>query len=691
MTKSSTSLVARQVMDYTRSRLAAFMGWSHGGARDLYSSFGYPRVVPTEALEAMYLRNDIANRIISAAPGATWRAAPVIRDDQGDSAEEGSDSYSPFVHAVEDLFDKHRIFHFIQRADRLSGIGRFGVLLMGFRDGKKLDEPLEKGNAPLLYLQPYGELQTNITQFDVDEKSPRFGRPIYYNVQQGAASGEKTVQTKSLRVHWTRIIHLAEFVDSNDVYGTPRLLPVYNRMMDLEKVMGGGAETYWLNARQGLAITTDKESQLTEDILKDMKTQIDDFEHHLRRTLAMQGVTATQLNATFVDPGPFVDRLLDLIAGTVGIPKRILVGSERGELGGDNDENNWNSRIDERRTNFATPAIIQPLVTRLIETGNLPQPRGVWWTEWPEAAALGPEAIARIGQTRAATLSAYLAAPGADMVVPPQEFRTDFLGLPPESEYDDPILDEEPLPEEEAVEEEPAVDDEGDDDTSATQPKTAKKKRRNYSPDQPRDDDGKFGEGPGSGSSPAATAKDVGVDIEGMSERAAVKAIHAEHQTMFANSYKGKLDDGMKTAVDNYASNDYLVINDELRMGQMPPGKYAETVGQMDRMFKDVSLSQDVVTHRTVSGDLYAQFEANVGGEFYDSAYTSTSATKGGGLVDKPGARAMRVVIPKGSKAAPIAHIGDAFEQEILIDRGARFSIGKDKDGLVITLLGTGE
>lgn len=443
-----------------RSQLAAMLGFSHGGERDMYQVLGYPRQLTTQQLMAMYLRNPMANRIVHSFPRATWRKPPVIRDEAGNSPIVGDKEYSRFCEAWDTLSNTHRVLHHIERADRLSGIGQFGLLVMGFRDGLRMDQPLEDGPAPLLYLQAYAETNITINEYDQDVKSPRFGKPLIYTVQTGNLNGDKSSQRRSVRIHYTRCIHLAEFLDEDDNYGTPRLVPLYNHLMDLEKVVGSSAETFWLNARPGLGLFADAEAQISEEQIADMKTQANEFEHQLRRIIAMQGVTATQFQALVADPKPNIETLLDLIAGGAGIPKRILIGSERGELSSSQDENNWAARIDERRKNFGTPCILQPLVTKLIVTGNLPEPDEDWWVEWPEASALGPEAEANIAFTKSNTLRNYMQTPGAELIVAPNEFRETFLGLEPTPENtltveDEALFDE--VPASEPVEEDESV------------------------------------------------------------------------------------------------------------------------------------------------------------------------------------------------------------------------------------------
>lgn len=440
-----------------RSRLASFMGYSHEGNRDLYASFGYPREVTVNELRAMYERNDIAHRIIKAFPQATWRDQPVIRDEQGNSSEKGTKSYSAFVDAVEKLFKRHRVMHFFDRADRLSSIGRFGILVIGYRDGGSMSDPLSSSTAPLSYLSPYSEDNVQVSSWSMDTKSERFGQPEYYNLTRKSLVATPAPPMTAVRVHWTRVIHLSEFLESDEVYGTPRLLPIFNRLKDLEKVVGGSAENYWLTANRGMMFSIDKEAQISEEDKALMRTQADEFQHQLRRYMIGQGLTATPMTGEDHDPGPTVDRLLDLIAGAVGIPKRILIGSERGELSSAQDENNWSERIEERRETFATPAVIQPFINAMIATGNLPKPQGSWWVEWEEVGALGAQAEAEIMERKTNALVSYANSPGAELIVPVQEFRSDFLGLEADSEYSTDIS-EEPLEEEDDVDEPVEID-----------------------------------------------------------------------------------------------------------------------------------------------------------------------------------------------------------------------------------------
>lgn len=441
--------------DYLRRTMARMFGMTHGGARDMWSTFGYPQTLTPEDFMRMYLRNGVASRIVRAYPQATWRDYPLVRDEKGDSGQKETrgrpnPNFSAFVESVENFFDQHSVTHYLERADRLSGIGRFGILVMGFGDGNSLDTPLSPGKHELQYLSAYGEPRVKITRLVSDVTNIRYALPEMYEVTPDTSSmtsnaGGTVIQNKQFKVHHSRVIHLAEFLDENEVLGTPRLMPVFNHLLDLEKTVGSGAETYWLNSRGGMAITADADVAIDPQVLEDMRQQAEEFEHQLRRTIALQGAQASLLQASIADPKSNVEAALQLIAGGVGIPMRILIGSERGELSSEQDENNWAARIDERQEGYATPRVVRPFVQKMIDTGNVLAPEGKWWVEWPSSASLSPAAQADIAVKRSQALAAYNNAPGAELIVPVQEFRADFLNLTPESEYDLDDWNEDPL------------------------------------------------------------------------------------------------------------------------------------------------------------------------------------------------------------------------------------------------------
>lgn len=413
-----------------RRTLARLLGTSHGGARDLYEVFGYPRTLTVEDFEQLRERNGVADRAMRAFPQATWRHAPIIRDEAGESEED-----SAFRAAWEEFADKARVYHYLERLDRLSGVGQFGLMVMGFRDGLPMTEPLEARKAELLYLRPYSERAVTIASFDRDPLSPRFGLPLTYRIKTGTEQNSVTIT-----VHHSRCLHVSEFLDDDEVFGTPRLKSCYNHLRDLEKIAGGAAECFWLAGNRGIAIEVDPAAEIDDATRKQMREEAEEYQHQLKRVMGLVGAKVHDLGSATPDPTGNIDAQLKLIAGATGIPQRILTGSEAGELASSQDEHNFSSRVDERKRGFVNFAILRPFVNAMIATGNLPAPRGQWWVDWPEVSSLSEEQRANIANLKSQALRNYTGTPGAEFVVPVEEFRV-WLGEEAVSEY---ALPEEP-------------------------------------------------------------------------------------------------------------------------------------------------------------------------------------------------------------------------------------------------------
>lgn len=417
------------MIDNFRSMFARFVQYK--GARDLWRAFGYPESVMSDDYWREYRRGGVANRIVKAFPKACWRDGAVVRDDDGAGLKPGEDGFSKFALAWDQLERQHAAFRSMERSDRLARVGQYAVLVMGFQDGMPLSAPME-GQAALTYLAPYAERSVTITQWDTDRRSPRYGLPVVYRVETGGVADRSTSQVvprSSFTVHHTRVLHIVEDPDDNEVFGEPALRPPWNYLCDLEKVSGAAAETFWLNARGGLAIEAASDAQIDAEGLAAMREQAQEYEDQLRRILAFHGAEVKMLTSSVPSPQYHMEMLQALIAGTTGIPQRILFGSERGELASSQDENSWESRVDERRQQHCGPMILGPFVTRMIETGNLPLPNGDWWVVWPEASAASPEKEADIALKRAQALATYSNSL-SEQIVPPSEFRP-WLGLEP--------------------------------------------------------------------------------------------------------------------------------------------------------------------------------------------------------------------------------------------------------------------
>jgi hypothetical protein len=486
--------------------------------RDIDAECHYPTTgeITADQLKNMYDRDPIACRVVQCLARQSWQVQPSVYESEDPEVktpfEEAWDALQPMTNGKSwfKTEEAGTVWEYLMRADILSGIGHFGVLLMGFDDGKSLQEPVDgamvvndcyltkteednlhklpdindqeklalnqlarqrefvlnymqaqedkkyqqqekqqqgtalfgdatgattteegnqqysqgfglKGEAEykpspigtdqqyfgvqfgpseqpsdqpskrqlkLLFLRPFDESLVQIVRYEWNINNPRFGMPVMYRItlndprEQHSGIG---LPMATVFVHWSRVIHLADNLNSSEIFGTPRCRPVFNRLLDLQKIYGASAEGYWQAAFTGLALET--HPQLGGDVTidsDDVRDQIENYINSLQRYLALTGMSAHTLAPQVSDPSSQIDKHLEAICIQLEIPKRVFMGSERGELASSQDDASWNDRLKARQQGYITPRIIVPFIDRLISVGVLPEPDYVEPIEEPE-------------------------------------------------------------------------------------------------------------------------------------------------------------------------------------------------------------------------------------------------------------------------------------------------------------------
>lgn len=404
-----------------RERFREALLTTFGGKRNVGKALGYKEVLTVPDYRARFARNEVANRVVKALPKATWKGGADVIDDDNPGIE------TPFESEWADLAERLNIWSKFLQADVLAGIGHYAILLIGAPG--KLEEPLTQCAAKdIAYLQAYCEDDATIQRFDIDIHSPRFGMPEYYMVNRTNMSSPTAINSAVVGrlVHWTRVIHVADGLLDDNVYGEPRLQCIWNRLDDLEKVAGGGAEAFWRRADAGMQFDIDPTLDLDEPAKAKMKEQVEAYEHELKRTMTTRGVKVKQLGSDVADFSNSVNSIISLISAGTGIPQRVLMGSEQAKLASKMDRSNWDERVEDRRRDYATPYVVRPFIERMIGFGALPEPKtGAYDVRWTQLRVLDDEQRAQVAGQWAA-----LNKDMGETVVMPDEIRERVLGLP---------------------------------------------------------------------------------------------------------------------------------------------------------------------------------------------------------------------------------------------------------------------
>jgi hypothetical protein len=396
--------------------------------RDVDAECGHPATVLLSDYKDFYTRGDIAARVVTIYPQECWSENPAVYETEEDTETE-------FETAWDKLMETIPVFSLLQRIDTISGIGRFGVLLLGTDDGSPLSEPLDGIDAngmmtasrperKLLYLRTFDETVTTVDALENDVRNPRYGLPTFYTVNFTDATGTNTFAQK---IHWSRIIHVADNRTNSEIYGAPRMEVVVNRLLDLKKTAGGSGEMFWKGGFPGLSIETQPTEEEIDLDKEATKEEIEKYMNGLQRYVATVGLAVKSLSVQVADPGPHVDIQLKLIAAALAVPWRIFVGSEVGQLASSQDSRRWNLRVARRRDDYVSPYIIRPFVDRLVAVGILPEPES-YQIDWPDSNSPSDQEKAAVAKDRTDAIQKYVQA-GADILIPPFHYLTLVLGL----------------------------------------------------------------------------------------------------------------------------------------------------------------------------------------------------------------------------------------------------------------------
>ena len=439
----------------SRATLSNIAGLRFGGKRDYYGVFGWKNVPEYADYLAKYTRQDIVSRIIDAPPGATWANPPVFTNDS-------------IQDAWTELNMKHQLWHKLQRVDRLSRLGSFSILLFGL-SGSRIDQPIGTGEKTLLYVRPVSMNNISEIKVSTDPNSENFGKPESYKITTSTdvitTRTTRTTTIKSINdviVHASRVVHVVENALEDEIFGIPIIERIFNLLDDLLKVTGGTAETYWMTANRGMQVDVDKEMDMQPGDEEALSDEIEEYQHGLRRFIRTRGVKMNNLGAESTDPTGIFDVQMSLLSGATGIPRRILMGSEAGQLASEQDKANWAERIDERRQLHAEPHILLPTAQLLQNAGILPE--GDLEVKWPSAFIVSPLEKSQIASQFGRAVSNMSKQLGSTpMQITSVEEAREILGLEGDLAEEDKIdlIEDEP--------EESSSFDQDDNDDSASQ------------------------------------------------------------------------------------------------------------------------------------------------------------------------------------------------------------------------------
>lgn len=242
--RASNANLEKERLNYLSS---LFNGTSNTKRQRLYQEFGYPVDLCFEDFYRACRRNAVAGAAVSRMVDGCWEDFPDIYE--GDKTKDAT-KQTQWDKRVNKLLK--RCWKQIKGADRRNLVGRYSALLIQVKDSKQWRDPVDTvvvgqlEEKALVKLIPAWEAQIEPIEWDSDPESETFGDVTMYSFIELSVGNNKDARPgRIINVHPDRVIILAEGSDDGSMTsGRSMLEEGFNKLLDLEKVSGGGAEGF---------------------------------------------------------------------------------------------------------------------------------------------------------------------------------------------------------------------------------------------------------------------------------------------------------------------------------------------------------------------------------------------------------------------------------------------------------------
>jgi len=422
------------------------LGQQYGSQRQLYDALGYERQLRVAHYIAKYNRGPgIARGIVEKPIMDCWSGELKVVE-----AEETSEDETEFERVSREFlqgrYTRIKPSARMRSADRWCRILKYSLILIGVQDSaleegrpsslsNAVDDSSVNSMEDIKYLSIFDERDVDWSEItlDKDPTSERYLLPETYNIDFGDDVGSQDV-------HHSRLLHIVEEPDKDELKSPSVYKSIFNRLEDLEKLLGGSAEMFWRAAWPGLVLTppTDADGvpMKFEDDGQPIHEQIRKYRMNLDRVHQVNG-NLEKLDTQVADPLNHVMVQYQDISSDIDIPMSILRGNETGERATAEDRQMYNDFIFTRRVEHCEEQIVRGLYDRFLEWGAMPETQSgengisVYKTIWPPTEQLNRSQEADVALKWA---QAYQTASGGEplKVATAAEIRKKVLELDPE-------------------------------------------------------------------------------------------------------------------------------------------------------------------------------------------------------------------------------------------------------------------
>lgn len=372
----------------TRSLAAMFPGHFGTAKHNHYADFGFPQNPQFDQFYAMYRRNSLARAAVNKTIQKSWQDTPFLQEKQRDAGGEVKET--AIEKAIRERFSDLRVWQQLAEADRRSMVGKYSGVILRLADNKRFIDPVDTVPGGLLGLAeiiPAWERQLKVSEWDTDETSEGYGHPKMFQFQESAVD-EGKAQPRSFQIHPDRVVIWS---DDGTVNCSSAIEPGLNDLMTIEKIVGGGGEGFWKNAKASPVLEIDKDAKIesmakamgvpVDEVADKMDEQVKDWQRGFDSMLMLQGMKAVAPQITLPSPEHFFSIAVQSFAASFLMPVKILVGMQTGERASTEDAQEWAQTNKARRADRVIPNIMA-MVRRFERFGMLPVKD--WFLSWTD-------------------------------------------------------------------------------------------------------------------------------------------------------------------------------------------------------------------------------------------------------------------------------------------------------------------
>lgn len=274
---------------------------------------------------------------------------------------------------------------------------RYGwsIVVLGYEDaGQDLSTPAQNPTK-IDHLATYSPRAVSVEREDEDPNSDRFGLPVTYKIDRGKG--------KTLRVHYSRVLHIATRLDEHPWAGVPILESIWDDMTVFRNMRWAAGQVYW--RLPGILVFKFPENYTKEEIQNFFSSLGDP---NVRTFIGLpkdKEVDVLGAAGRVLPPEQFIDPIMRSISMGASIPKQKLEGTEAGAVTGSEVNQREYYKYVSGQQKLYEAQMVGPLIDKLLEIGQA-KPDVDYVIEWASGFQLdlATEAAAKLADAQAASV-----------------------------------------------------------------------------------------------------------------------------------------------------------------------------------------------------------------------------------------------------------------------------------------------